>query len=154
MMDWHWEGPLRVLLGMGCARYWSYLSLFSWSLLAILCSVSPFVMTFHGGLTMLEEHIRFYIQTLLTSVFYGRSCGNEVYSMGNVHELDPKAIPWIGQASLLRRPLMWATTFLLPLWILLQIVLGSIDTPLSPQAGWRRIGILDPVTLETSKSLR
>ena len=39
-----------------------------WTLFAILISVSPFVMTFHGALTMLEEHILASIFKLLPGI--------------------------------------------------------------------------------------
>ena len=45
---------------------------------------------------------------------------------------------WISRDSHIRTPIFLIRTFQLPIWLLSQIVLGSIDTPLSPQSGWRR----------------
>jgi hypothetical protein len=129
---WEW-----AILGIGIALL-TFLKK-PWTLLAILCSVSPFVMTFHGGLTMLEEHIRFYIQTLpgiviLWAIVWERGATLWTVAVDKVLGWTP----WVHRAPLIRRPIFWVGTFLVPVGLLSQIVLGSIDTPLSPQSSWRR----------------
>ena len=99
-----------------------------------LVSVSPFVMTFHGGLTMLEEHIRFYIQTLpgiviLWTVLWEQGVHLWDYPIQRLSESWQK---WI------RYPIQGILLWLLPLYLLSSLVLGSIDSPLSPTAKWRR----------------
>lgn len=124
---WEW-----ALLGMGVALLWFARK--PWTLMAILVSVSPFVMTFHGGLTMLEEHIRFYIQTLpgiviLWTILWEQGVHLWDYPIQRLSESWQK---WI------RYPIQGVLLWVLPLYLLSSLVLGSIDSPLSPTSNWRR----------------
>ena len=83
---------------------------------------------------MLEEHIRFYIQTLpgiiiLWTVLWEQGCN---LSDHLIHRLSKTWYGWI------RIPTHVAFMWILPLYLLSNLVLGSIDSPLSPTASWRR----------------
>ena len=90
-------------------------------------------MTFHGALTMLEEHIRFYIQTLPGVVVVWAILWNQGAELLETVCSKLQTTPFRG-----RTIVHWCVAFLLPLWLLLQLILGSIQTPLAPNADWRR----------------
>jgi|GEM_PF-1842743 len=124
---WDW-----AVLGMGVTLF--CFAKKPWKLMAIVVSVSPFVMTFHGALTMLEEHIRFYIQTLpgiviIWAILWEQSVGLFDRLVIRTTDILP---PFFQQA--LRVALCW----IFPVYLLLSLILGSIDSPLSPTANWRR----------------
>ncbi len=124
---WEW-----AVLGMIMA--WVYFAKKPWTLIAVGISVSPFVMTFHGALTMLEEHIRFYIQTLPGIIILWTIVWEQGVSLWEY------STRWISKTwiPIIKVPLRFGLNWLLPLYLLLNLVLGSIDSPLSPTANWRR----------------
>lgn len=124
---WDW-----AVLGMGVTAICFIKK--PWRLIAVVISVTPFVMTFHGALTMLEEHIRFYIQTLpgiviLWAILWEQGVG-----------LFDHIVIWITDSwyPFFQRLTRIALCWILPIYILLNLILGSIESPLSPSANWRR----------------
>ena len=124
---WEW-----AILGLVVTILW--FAKRPWTLFAILISVSPFVMTFHGALTMLEEHIRFYIQTLPGIIILWAILWEQGVTLSD-HLIQRMSQSWYRWIQVpVRFGLMW----ILPLYLLSNLVLGSIDSPLSPTANWRR----------------
>jgi len=95
-----------------------------WRLFALFITLSPFLIGFQGALTMLEEHTRFYIQTLPGVIILWAIAWQGVNSIG----------AWM-------RPLNWKQNnfqLFIKTAILLSLILGSIPSILSPTAEWRR----------------
>ena len=124
---WEW-----AILGLVVTVLW--FARRPWTLFAILISVSPFVMTFHGALTMLEEHIRFYIQTLPGIIILWAILWEQGVTLSDhlIHRISQSWYRWI------QVPVRFGLMWFLPLYLLSNLVLGSIDSPLSPTADWRR----------------
>lgn len=96
-----------------------------WKALAILASVSPFLLTFHGALGMLEEHPRFYIQTLPGIIIcWGFVCQGLLSLAAKWPILRPR---WIKKGT---SPLL--------LILMTVLVFGILPSFLSPTADWRR----------------
>ncbi len=83
---------------------------------ALLCSCMPFVVALYGNQSLLENHSRFYFQTLPATAV----CMGLCWSI-------------IGQYIERRNPL-W---YIPQLTLVVCIVLGIQKTPLSPQASWQ-----------------
>ena len=97
-----------------------------WLFLGIFASVSPFFLTFRGALGMLEEHPRFYIQTLPGIIIcWGFIC------LGLIQLGSRLALFF--HPSWLKKISLPVTLFLLGL-----LVFGSIPSFISPTADWRR----------------
>ena len=126
--QYYWEWTLVGLIAT-LIRY----SRKPWTLAAILFSVSPFILTFHGALTMLEEHIRFYIQTLPGVIVIWAILWNQGAEL-----LERGTNTLASNQFRGKKIIQWSISFAFPLWILLQVVLGSVQTPLAPNADWRR----------------
>ena len=96
-----------------------------WKLFALLISLSPFLIGFKGALTMLEEHTRFYIQTLPGVILLWAIAWHSLVEFGAKFS-----------------PFAWRRFqfFHLPLRasVCLMLVLGTIPSTLSPTADWRR----------------
>lgn len=96
-----------------------------WLFLGIFASISPFLLTFRGALGMLEEHPRFYIQTLPgIIVCWGFFCLGFVQLGAKLSILRPR---WLKKLS---PPVLLLT--------LIFLVFGSIPSFISPTADWRR----------------
>lgn len=111
------------VMGLGFALFHHRKNL--WLFLGIFASVSPFLLTFRGALGMLEEHPRFYIQTLPGIIIcWGFFC------LGLVH---------LGSKLYILRP-TWLRTMSSPALLLaiILLVFGTIPSFVSPTADWRR----------------
>ena len=97
-----------------------------WKLFALFMSLSPFLIGFRGALTMLEEHTRFYIQTLPGVTILWAVAWQGMVNLGA--KLSPLA--WKPYQQYIRFPAQTA--------LLLCIILGSIPSIASPTADWRR----------------
>jgi hypothetical protein len=96
-----------------------------WKLFALLVSLSPFLIGFRGALTMLEEHTRFYIQTLPGVIILWAVAWQSLVDIGAFFS-----------------PFQWRKTSFLHLpsqsTLCLLLVLGAIPSILSPTSEWRR----------------
>ena len=97
-----------------------------WRLFALFVSLAPFLIGFRGALIMLEEHPRFYIQTLPGVILLWAIAWQGFVALGACFSLRA----WRKTQRWFRFPLQTA--------IVLGLLLGGIPTVLSPVADWRR----------------
>ena len=114
-----------------------------WMFFALGTSTFPFLLAHHSAVSMLEEHTRFYIQTLPGVVVLWAMLWEGMVDVGST--MRTVLFPRLGWqldtgADVVKH--LWKGTMHLLYWIpavvLAQLVLGGIDSTLSPVATWRR----------------